>query len=442
MECHAGLVATRSEGNVIYRKYYCFLVIFIALYASMLQASDTEEVFKKALQYTVKIESRIEYPFFNEERGMTLGAGFLVDKDRGWILTNRHVVGDSPSEIKINFKDQSPFSARKIYLDPYLDIAIVKIPVNSLPESAQAAKLQCDKAPDMGHPVIAFGHPEKLLFTGSRGIVSGKTMLRHDYLQTDAAINSGNSGGPLISLKSGKVVAINTAGFSKEETESLNLATPVRYACQIIKFLQAGDSPLPPRLPIVFMDYDADKPGLVIGKSYYEDSGLLQTGDIIKSVEGYEDSVLNTERLLYQLRGKTGEVVLNILRNGKDIKVKIVTETHPQIINRKAIAFSGLVVLNVKFTDWKENNRKNNLFVASVDSGSIAKAEEIAVWDRVVSVDGVSVSSIDDLGNIIMQKEGQEVKLVLTRISRSEHHNFDYLQTNIKVSDFHILGRE
>jgi S1-C subfamily serine protease len=405
-----------------------------------MQASDTEEVFKKALQYTVKIESRIEYPFFNEERGMTLGAGFLVDKDRGWILTNRHVVGESPSEIKINFKDQSPVSGKKIYLDPYLDIAIVKIPVESLPESAQAAKLRCNKPPAMGHPVIAFGHPEGLLFTGSRGIVSGETMGRHDYLQTDAAINSGNSGGPLISLKSGKVVAINTAGYSKEETESLNLATPVRYACQIIKFLQVGDSPLPQRLPVVFMDYDADKPGLVIGKSYYEDSSLLQTGDIIKSVEGYEDSMLNVERLLYQLRGKTGEVVLNILRGGKKIKVKVAMEIHPQIINRKAIAFSGLVLLNTEFIDWKENNRRNSLFVASVNKGSIAEDEEIAVWDRVVSVGGVSVSSIDDIRDVIIQKEGQEVKMVFTRISSSEHHNFDYLQANIKVLDIHVMG--
>ena len=105
--------------------------------------------------------------------------------------------------------------------------------------------------PPVGHPVGAFGHPWRLQFTGTRGIISGVTSrYRTELLQTDAPINQGNSGGPLISLEDGRIVGINTAGI--RGAQNTNFAVAMKYACRIVELLRAGADPSPPDLGLVF----------------------------------------------------------------------------------------------------------------------------------------------------------------------------------------------
>ena len=93
------------------------------------------------------------------------------------------------------------------------------------------AELDCESEPGTGHPVGAFGHPWGLDYTGTRGIISGRTAkLGGEMLQTDAPINQGNSGGPLISLLNGKIVGINTAKVNKPRDEDSNLVVPIAQA--------------------------------------------------------------------------------------------------------------------------------------------------------------------------------------------------------------------
>jgi len=128
-----------------------------------------------------------------------LGSGFIVSAD-GIILTNAHVVGRSPSRVEVALYGQDFSEATKIYVDPYLDFAIIRVPQGVDTSGIEEPRLECDRIPSVGHPVGAFGHPWRLQFTGTRGIISGVTArFRTELLQTDAPINQGNSGGPLIS---------------------------------------------------------------------------------------------------------------------------------------------------------------------------------------------------------------------------------------------------
>ena len=172
-------------------------------------------MFRGAVAYTVKVRARITNDFIGDQKGSVEGAGFVVDAERGWIMTNAHVVGRSPSVVSIAFKGTPYEAVRKVYVDPYLDIAVLEIEKPKTNKTLVAAPLECDEMPSVGHPVGAFGHPYDLDFTGTRGIISGVTVNTSE-IQTDAAINPGNSGGPLISLKTGRVVGINTASLEND----------------------------------------------------------------------------------------------------------------------------------------------------------------------------------------------------------------------------------
>ncbi len=121
------------------------------------RAADAEQVFQEASQYTVKIRARIETAFIEDQVGVNEGAGFLVDAERGWIVTNAHVVGHSPSTISVAFRDSTFINAQKVFVDPHLDLAVLA--VEEIESGRSAAPLDCDKNPPIGHPVGAFGHP-------------------------------------------------------------------------------------------------------------------------------------------------------------------------------------------------------------------------------------------------------------------------------------------
>ena len=136
-------------------------------------AGPDEQAFEQARQYTAKVVTRVELPFYGDKKGTTIGAGFVVDAGRGWVMTNAHVVARSPSQVKVALLDGDYYVARKIYVDPYIDIAMLEIVDMPAKQGIVAATLDCEDAPAVGHTVGAFGHPWDLSFTGTRGIISG-----------------------------------------------------------------------------------------------------------------------------------------------------------------------------------------------------------------------------------------------------------------------------
>ena len=135
----------------------------------------------------------------------------VVDAKRGWVLTNAHVASSSYSTVTVTFHGGEPMPARRIYVDPRLDLAVLTYDPAKAKHTPTEPQFECDASPPVGHPVGAFGHPWGFRFTGTRGITSAVTSrLGPQMLQTDAPINSGNSGGPLISLETGRVSSAST----------------------------------------------------------------------------------------------------------------------------------------------------------------------------------------------------------------------------------------
>src|SRR5687768_4385564 len=266
-------------------------------------AEVSEDVFKGALRYTVQVKATLPVPFDGDRKGSGLGAGFLVDAGRGWIMTNAHVVGRSPSRVEVAFHGEEFTEASKVYVDPFLDVAIIRVSEKADIRGIVPPQLACDSVPSVGHAVGAFGHPWRLQFTGTRGIISGVTAkYRTELLQTDAPINQGNSGGPLISLQNGRIVGINTASI--RGAQNTNFAVASMYACRILELLQKDQDPSPPDLQLVyFKDVDSRKE-LRVARSYGGEETLkLLPGDIIKQVMGMDGKIENETQLLHALRG-------------------------------------------------------------------------------------------------------------------------------------------
>ena len=132
-----------------------------------------QRLFAEATRYTVRIRVAVETPFIGDGRGVSSGSGFLIDRNRGWIVTNAHVAKRSPARVEIAFKDRPYVAARRHYVDPHLDIAILAIERVDVPDEARVAELGCEDPLPSGRSVGAFGHPWGLNFTATRGILSG-----------------------------------------------------------------------------------------------------------------------------------------------------------------------------------------------------------------------------------------------------------------------------
>jgi S1-C subfamily serine protease len=145
--------------------------------------------------------------------------------------------------LEIAFKSKKFIEASFHYVDYLLDFAILKVSPEKIPNWSIPGELVCSGEPVVGSAVGAYEHPYSLSYSGSRGIVSGMRYRRgRRWVQTDAPINKGNSGGSLISLNTGKVIGINSATLSKRKSEGLGFAVPMHHACTLIRLLERGRS--------------------------------------------------------------------------------------------------------------------------------------------------------------------------------------------------------
>ena len=412
------------------------------LYLPVSSADSIESVFKDAARYTVKIVTTIEFPFFNDDYGETFGAGFLVDKEKGWILTNRHVVGDAPSQVDVRFRDSGYFKAEKLYLDPQVDLALIRVPRESIPDDAIEAKLGCYEAPQMGNSVVIFGHPSGLNFTGTRGIVSGTTFVDgNEALQTDAPLNAGNSGGPLINIVSGKVVGVSEAVVDEENTEGLNLTVSIDHACKILSLIEADRDPSPPILPVVFLEYDADFPELIVARSFHSDESLLKPGDIIRRVKGSPDVIENIDQLKFALRGVEGTAHLVVQRGEQEMDVKLPVVTHPKLTDRKALAVSGMTLMNFDPVDKDMSDDPDKVYVVHTAEGSPSFNAWFEAWDSIYSINGNTISTIEDIYAELspFNNTTQPVNVIVRVPAKRMNKRFNYHELTLEVRDLQFL---
>lgn len=404
-----------------------------------------ENVFEEAKQWTVQIRTAVDRAFIEDSQGSASGAGILIDAKRGWILTNAHVASHSFSEITVVFQDQRPLRGERVYVDPYLDLAVVAYDPKELPGKPPEPALDCATIPVVGHPVGAFGHPWGFRFTGTRGIASAVTSrLGPTMLQTDAPINHGNSGGPLISLETGRVVGVNAATLRKDKAEGINFAVPMPYACTIIELLQRGHDPSP---PADLVDFSVDEDGeqtLLVARSRLPNGSLdLRVGDIVLAVGTPAGDVSSQTELVDSLRGGLGDVTLRVKRDGKQTVIRGNWPAATRVTERQALWISGALFADAEVMTSGQLSSAPGLMVHHIEPGSVAEIVELHILDLVVSADGTPVDSLATLQQLAEHAaaEKRHLSLLLLRLASDDQPKlFVYQSRLLDASDIEHVG--
>ena len=418
------------------------ILIFIItlLFAAPAWCSD-ENYFEQALTYTVEITSQVKIPFSEDYQGIYSGAGFLVDKERGWIVTNAHVASYSPAKIKVSFKDEDFIPGETVYVDRYLDLAVIKINPENILNDKTEVNLKCDGDLKIGHPVGAFGHPWDFEYTGTKGIISGKTShFGNELLQTDAPINAGNSGGPLISLKTGEVVGINTSSYDNDEDQNTNFAEQVKFVCRVLELMKQEKDPSSVKVPFNFLTDPFKSQTMVVSNVYLNDGFInLQVGDKIVKVIGY-GPLKNEGDLIHALRGRADAFSLEILRAGDTKIISGKLDTHDHIVNRKGVMVSGMLVSNYWFRDMSIQDLPE-LNIHFVKKGSLAEGLLLESGEYLELIDGKSFNTLESLYSYLKEREGKDIKIKTASTGGADvNYYLTHYEHILRVKDLKLLG--
>jgi len=253
------------------------------------------------------------------------GSGFIVSED-GLVLTNKHVVLDSKAEYAVFTNEEKKYSAKVLALDPVQDLAVIKIESE---DSFKPVVLGDSNGIQIGQTAIAIGNAlGQFRNTVSVGVVSGlgRTISASDKLgtfsetlediiQTDAAINSGNSGGPLVNLR-GEVIGINVA--MAEGAEAIGFAIPINMAKRDIDQVSKTSKIV---YPFLGVKYTSDDNGSLVSEvvagSAAEKAGIKEN-DVILSINGEKITKDNSTSKIIQKYNAGDKINLRILRDGKE----------------------------------------------------------------------------------------------------------------------------
>jgi serine protease Do len=412
--------------------------------------AENEKVFSEAGNFTVKVRSVIKYPWTGDREGVFTGAGFVIDKKRGWIATNAHVTGRIIESVNVQFKDGQYNPAKLLFLGTYRDFAVVAVSPKFIPENATEAPIDCDGKPSLGVAVGAFGHPHGLDFTGTRGIISGqKYRWSKNWIQTDAAINPGNSGGPLIALETGKVIGINTSSY--ESSDGIGFAIPARDFCSIIDLLKAGQDPNPPMIPVALsLDHEKET-GLNVMKVYEGTSVTwdLKEGDKLnrvtyKDAEGtnHEHELKTPADLTNILRSVPGNTAtLEFERNKEKVSTSVPIKRWPSLLSEKFVHVSGAVIGSFERMGDAQRNPEKLLMVHSVKDSSAADVAGIKKYDLIKSVDGTLLNSGELLAEYLAKKRGQRISINVRRQEYAYRQTSAYKLIKLEVGEVSKIGR-
>jgi len=348
-----------------------------------------------------------------------LGSGVIIDAKKGYVVTNNHVV-DNADEITVKLTDGREFKAKKLGSDDQSDIALLKID----PDALIAIPLSDSDELRVGDFVVAIGNPFGLNQTVTSGIVSalGRSGLNiggyENFIQTDAAINRGNSGGALVSLR-GELVGINTAIFGPNGGNvGIGFAIPSNMmrslVDQIIEFGEVRRG----LLGIMGQDIDsglADAMNLDVNQGAFvsevspdsaADKGGIQAGDIITEINSRAVVSFQELRAKVASKGAGAKLELTVLRKGKREKLNVVLGDATQnLVVAKEIhpALEGATL-----TNGKSEQGDNGVVVSGI--GLRSPASRIGLKDGDVII-GINRKKVDNL--VQLRTELEEAKGVI-----------------------------
>ena len=371
-----------------------------------------------------------------DERGVFFGTGFLIDRERGWLLTNAHVATRSPGKITVTFKNGEPIKATRAHVDTFMDMAVLSIPTKDIPASASVAKLDCSELPNEGASVFAYGHPWGLDYTASRGIVSGHSWFAPQKLvQTDATINQGNSGGPLIRVSDGAVVGVSSDSYkakNDDNASAVGLAQPVPPICHTLSLLRQGLDPSTRLLPV---DIATGKDGIeptVAGMS--EQAAGFMPGDRIVSING-SAPVRTYPQMIDLLRGASEPVRVSVVRGDRQLEVVSPLRIVSSPLLDRSLNISGLVLSQPWRVDNAEVDPAGNLVVVDFDTESDLGLSYVRAANRLKYINGRSFRTTADLYNYVSGlPDGAPLEMIFWQIPEYKEFSGGYFVARINKS--------
>ncbi len=347
-----------------------------------------------------------------ERRTQSVGSGVIVDAERGYVITNHHVIANA-DKIVITLKDRRQIAAELVGSDPDTDVAILKVG----PDRLTAVPLGDSNDLEVGDFVIAIGNPFGLGQTVTSGIVSalGRSGLGiegyEDFIQTDASINPGNSGGALVNLR-GELIGINTAILAPGGGNvGIGFAIPVDMAREIMsQLIDFGEvrrghfgvqvQELTPRLAGAMGIRQTEGAVItrVVPDSPAERSGIKQ-GDVVVTVDGNPVRGAMDFRNKFALRRIGEPFLVTVLRDGDERVLRAVVEkpTEVRLSGKDASRYlAGAVFANIPETS-PYYGRIDGALIVEIEPGSPASRNGLRKDDLIVSVNDFQVRNPEDL---------------------------------------------
>jgi len=355
-----------------------------------------------------------------------LGSGVIIDAKEGLVVTNHHVI-DGADEIKVQLADSREFDAKLIGKDSHTDLALLRL--KDAKNLTQIDMAESDNL-EVGDFAIAIGNPYGLGQTVTSGIVSalGRSGLNieniENFIQTDAAINSGNSGGALIDL-SGKLIGINTAIMAPSGGNiGIGFAIPSNMVKTVTQQLLKYGEVKRGLLGVIGTELNADlaqsfgyenSTGAFVNE-VIKDSGAdkagIKSGDIITALNGKKIKSFASLRAEIATQRAGDEVTITVFREGKyqDVKVKLGNDTQQKVTADESEsispAFAGATLTNAD---------KGGVEISDVQKGSMASRFGLRKGDIITGVNRSEVNNLHDLKTILEKEKG---KLSAIRINR------------------------
>jgi Do/DeqQ family serine protease len=346
--------------------------------------------------------------FSREYSYTSLGSGVIIDGEKGYVVTNHHVVSRA-TEIKVITSDEKEYVARLLGSDPRSDLAVLKVDAKEkLPE----VKMGNSDDLMIGETVVAIGNPFGLSHTVTTGVISAtdrsvrtEERVYRGFIQTDASINPGNSGGPLLNIE-GEFIGINTAIYQK--AQGIGFAIPINKAKRIVNELLRSGEVRPPWLGIevqeltpelkVHFGLPSKSTGVLVNDLFPGSAGAsggIQRGDIILSVENIPvPSVADYRDAVAEF---TSSDVLNlkVFRKGKESTIALKASPFP------AELAVDLFYRRLGIRVGDSVSKKGGVSIKEVRRDSEAGRVGMKPGDLILQVNNSRVGNLDDFRNVI-----------------------------------------
>ena len=380
-----------------------------------------------------------------ERQSSALGSGFIIDQ-KGIVVTNNHVIQDA-EDIIVRVNGDKEFKATVIGADPLSDIAVLQLDTT---EKFKPVKFGNSDKSRIGDWVLAIGNPFGLGGTVTSGIISARNrslgLSRYeDYIQTDASINSGNSGGPLFDMN-GDVIGINTAILGRSGSIGIGFSIPSNSAKividQLIEFGETKRGWLGVRIQDVTKEIaDVEKLGeprgalvaSVAQNSPSEKAGV-KAGDIILEFNGEKIQEMKQLPIIVARTEVGKKVEVKIWRNKKEIKVNITLgrletsedfkiaekETTPEIFDIKKLKIKVRKITKEDIKSRNLPNQTTGLVIVQIENDSPLK-NSIEVESVILEAQKKKIRSLEDLNNAVTKVLNSNQKTILLVIYNSQN---------------------